>query len=78
MTLIIETPGRDTLTLHLDPALLAEGKNFLDMIFRRNGEAFWSDILHYRQGHIGRKQWLYGRLGLVRLTALDCRNLKVI
>ena len=50
---IIET-RTDTLTLHLDPALVAEGKQ----IFRYDtfgDEVFWSGILHIDKAILGKE-----------------------
>jgi len=65
---IIET-RTDTLTLHLDPALVAEGKQ----IFRYDtfgDEAFWSDILHIDKAILGEANGGYG-VGVSPATALD-------
>ncbi|MBC8767813.1 hypothetical protein H4O18_07410 [Arenibacter sp. BSSL-BM3] len=64
---IIET-RTDTLTLHLDPALVAEGKQ----IFRYDtfgDEAFWSDILHIDEAILGEANGGYG-VGVSPATAL--------
>ncbi|RTE53860.1 hypothetical protein EHW67_07960 [Arenibacter aquaticus] len=64
---IIET-RTDTLTLHLDPALVAEGKQ----IFRYDtfgDEAFWSDILHLDKAILGETNGGYGE-GVSPATAL--------
>ncbi|MBU2904240.1 MULTISPECIES: hypothetical protein [Arenibacter] len=64
---IIET-RTDTLTLHLDPALVAEGKQ----IFRYDtfgDEAFWSDILHIDKAILGEANGGYG-VGVSPATAL--------
>lgn len=67
---IIETITETiTDTLHLDPALVAEGKQ----IFRYDtfgDEAFWSDVLHIDKAVIGEKQGGYGP-GVSPVTALS-------
>ena len=64
---IIET-RTDTLTLHLDPALVAEGKQ----IFRYDtfgDEVFWSGILHIDKAILGEANGGYGD-GVSPATAL--------
>ncbi|WP_140157724.1 hypothetical protein [Arenibacter amylolyticus] len=64
---IIETVT-DTLTLHLDPVLVAEGKE----TFRYDtfgDEAFWSDVLHLDKAILGEELGGYGS-GVSPATAL--------
>jgi hypothetical protein len=67
---IIETVTETiTDTLHLDPALVAEGKQ----IFRYDtfgDEAFWSDVLHIDKAVLGENQGGYGP-GVSPATALS-------